>query len=126
MPPRKTWLWFLLILLANFLLSRFLIPGPEAPLTVPYTLFKEEVGKGNVQAIYSRGDTITGRFKAPVPYPPPGEPGAAPKGEPPTTSKGGATPPGPPKPVSSFTTILPTFVDQGLEGFLIAHRVEIS
>ena len=51
MPPRKTWLWFLLILLANFLLSRFLIPGPEAPLTVPYTLFKEEVGKGNVQAI---------------------------------------------------------------------------
>ena len=47
------------------------MPGPNAPVTVPYTLFKDEVGKGNVQAIYSQGDTITGRFKAPVTYPPP-------------------------------------------------------
>ena len=30
---------------------------------VPYTLFKEEVGKGNVQAIHSQGDVLTGRFK---------------------------------------------------------------
>ena len=69
MPPRRTWLWFLLVLLANYLLMRFLMPSPDAPVTVPYTLFKEEVGKGNVQAIYSRGETITGRFKAPVTYP---------------------------------------------------------
>ena len=79
MPPRRTWLWFLLVLLANFLLARLLMPGPEAPVTVPYTLFKEEVGKGNVEAIYSRGETITGRFKAPVTYPPAGEKSAAPK-----------------------------------------------
>ena len=69
--PRKTWLWFLLILVANFALSRFLVPGPEAPVTVPYTLFKEEVGKGNVEAIHAQGDAITGRFKAPVTYSPP-------------------------------------------------------
>jgi cell division protease FtsH len=31
-----------------------------------------------------------------------------------------------PKPVSNFSTTLPTFVDPGLEGFLIQHGVEIS
>ena len=56
MPPRRTWLWFVLILLANFLLMRFLMPGPPEPITVPYTLFKEEVRKGNVKAIFSRGE----------------------------------------------------------------------
>src|SRR6185436_12513198 len=72
MPPRRSWLWFVVALVVNFFLVRLLMPGAEGPVTVPYTLFKEEVGKGNVQAIYSRGDTITGRFKAPVPYPPAG------------------------------------------------------
>jgi cell division protease FtsH len=48
MPPSKTWLWFLGVLLANYLLMRFFVPSPDAPVTVPYTLFKEEVGKGNV------------------------------------------------------------------------------
>src|SRR5262245_49484063 len=80
MPPRRTWLWFVLILLANYLLARLLSPGSEGPVTVPYTLFKAEAGKGNVEAIYSRGDTITGRFKAPVTYPPAGEQPAAPAG----------------------------------------------
>ena len=77
MPPGKTWLWFMLILLANFFFVRILMPG-EAPVTVPYTLFKEEVRKGNVEAIYSRGETITGRFTAPVTYPPAGGQHASP------------------------------------------------
>ena len=72
-PPSKTWLWFLVALLANYLLMRFLIPTPGAPVTVPYTLFKEEVSKGNVEAIYSQGESITGRFKTAVTYPPPTE-----------------------------------------------------
>ncbi len=127
MPPRRTWLWFVLILLANFLLTRFLMPGAEAPVTVPYTLFKEEVGKGNVQAIHSQGDTITGRFKAPVTYPPASaQSTAAPKGEPSVTSQRDAEPKEVPKAVSVFTTTLPTFVDPGLEAFLIGHGVEIS
>ncbi len=71
MPPRKTWLWFMFILFINFLLVRMLMPGAEEAMTVPYTVFKEEVGKGNVQAIYSRGDSITGRFATAVTYPPP-------------------------------------------------------
>ncbi|MGH7365580.1 MAG: ATP-dependent zinc metalloprotease FtsH [Candidatus Rokuibacteriota bacterium] len=126
MPSRKTWLWFVLALLVNFLLVRLLMPGTEGPVTVPYTLFKEQVGKRNVQAIYSQGDTITGRFKAPVTYPPPSEKSTAPKGEPQTTSEGGATPREAPKAVSSFATTLPSFVDPGLEALLIDNGVEIS
>ena len=70
MPPRRSWLWFALILLVNFMLFRFLFPGPEAPVEVPYTFFKEEVRAGNVEAIYSQGDSVEGRFEEPVTYPP--------------------------------------------------------
>jgi len=126
MPPRRTWLWFVLVLLANFVLVRLFMPGPEGPVTVPYTLFKEEVGKGNVEAIFSRGDTITGRFKAPVIYPPAGGQGAAPGGEPRPAGESSAARRGPSKTVRTFTTTLPSFVDPGLEAFLIDHGVEIS
>ena len=116
MPPSKTWWWFLGILLANYLLMRFFLPGPEAPLIVPYTLFKEEAGKGNVEAIYSQGESITGRFAAPVTYPvveeksaAPGGDGqtvdkktAAPSGEPKTEGQRGAARLGPPKTSSNF------------------------
>ena len=114
-PPRRTWPWFVLILLANFLLIRQMKPGAEPSITVPYTLFKEEVGKGNVEAIYSRGDTLTGRFKAPITWPPPGEKDTFPKPE-----------RGAPQTARSFTTTLPAFVDRGLEKFLIDNHVEIS
>src|SRR5580765_1434580 len=126
MPPRRTWLWFLGVLAVNFLLARFLMPGAEGPVTVPYTLFKDEVTKGNVQAIYSRADVITGKFKSPVTYPPPSEKAPAPGGSPPATSERSAAPPSAPKAVTSFTTTLPSFVDPGLEAFLITHGVEIS
>jgi cell division protease FtsH len=140
MPPRKTWLWFVLILLANYMLVRLLMPSPEAPVTVPYTLFKEQVRKGNVEAIFSRGDTITGRFTAAVTYPPAVEPGAAPSGAPEPTSDQSEPPGGKPQPVGeprlaprglpkmvrTFTTTLPSFVDPGFETFLLENRVEIS
>src|SRR5829696_1773024 len=113
MPPRRSWLWFALILLANFLLVRFLFPGPEAPVEVPYTFFKEEVRAGNVEAIYSQGDTVEGRFEKPVTYPPKGEGGSEPGSTPSRTS-------------DTFTTVLPSFVDPGLEEFLIDNGVEIS
>ena len=126
MPPRRTWLWFLGVLAVNFLLAKFLMPGAEGPVTVPYTLFKEEVTKGNVQAIYSRADVITGKFKSPVTYPLPSEKAPAPGGSPPATSERSATRPSAPKAVTSFTTTVPSFVDPGLEAFLITHGVEIS
>jgi cell division protease FtsH len=139
MPPGRTWLWLLGVLLANYLLVRFLLPSPEAPVTVPYTLFKEQVGKGNVQAIYSQGETITGRFLAPVTYPPANEKNAASSDaqtadeKSPVGSGGSQTanerplfPRVEPKAVSNFTTTLPSFVDPGLEAFLIENGVEIS
>jgi cell division protease FtsH len=113
MPPRRSWLWFALVLLANFLLVRLLFPGPEAPVEVPYTFFKEEVWAGNVEAIYSQGDTVEGRFEDPVTYPPKGEAGSEPGSEPSRTSE-------------TFTTVLPSFVDPGLEELLIDNGVEIS
>ncbi|MFL5413126.1 MAG: ATP-dependent zinc metalloprotease FtsH [Myxococcales bacterium] len=114
MPPRKAWLWFLAMLLVNFAVLRFLKPGAEPSITVPYTFFKDEVKKGNVESIYARGDTLTGRFKAAVTYPPAGEPAA------PNAAKE------PPKSAKSFASTLPSFVDPGLEEFLIENHVEIS
>ncbi|MGZ8374627.1 MAG: ATP-dependent zinc metalloprotease FtsH [Nitrospira sp.] len=125
-PPGKTWLWFVLILIANFFLGKFLIPSPEAPVTVPYTFFKQEVGKHNVAAIYSQGDTITGRFTAVITYPPVGEKGTASSGEAKITDERGAVSGSAPKPISVFTTTLPSFVDPSLEQFLITNGVEIS
>ena len=124
MPPRKTWLWFVLVLLANFLLVRLLVPGPKAPVTVPYTLFKEEVTKRNVASIFSRGETLTGRFKAPITYPRAGEKKAPSDGRPQLPSVRGAE--RQPEQVGTFATTLPSFVDPGLEAFLIEHGVEIS
>src|SRR4030095_8057168 len=127
MPPRRTWLWFVLILLVNFLLVRFLMPGAEAPVIVTYTLFRDEVGKANVQAIHSQGDTITGRFKAPVTYPRAGDKGAAPGGEAQrTANERGGSARDVPKAVTTFSTTVPSFVDPGLEAFLIDNGVEIS
>jgi cell division protease FtsH len=108
MPPRRTWLSFLIILLINVAIVRFLFPSSGAPAKVPYTLFREQVTARNVQAIYSRGSSITGRFVKPITYP--------------RDTTGG----GRPAPVSDFATEVPSFVDPGLEGLLITNGVEIS
>jgi cell division protease FtsH len=113
MPPLRSWLWFALILLANVLLVLFLFPKPEAAVTIPYTLFKEEVAKNNVQVVYSQGETLSGRFNTPVTYTPISETSVTSQAAQPET-------------VSLFTTTIPSFVDPGLEAFLIDHRVEID
>jgi cell division protease FtsH len=134
MPPRKAWTWFALVLLANYLLVNLLLPNPDAPVTVPYTLFKEEVEKRNVEAIHTRGETITGLFKEPVtlPLPPREQSGtgsktsAAPDGVSGWLARVTGSDPSGPKTAKHFTSILPSFVDPGLEAFLIGHSVEIS
>src|SRR5215510_11093742 len=100
-PPRRIWLFFVLIVLANILLTRIFFPGPK-PVKVPYTLFKEEVVRGNVEKIYSRGESMTGRFRVAVTYP------AKPD------SATGARP----RAALDFSTTLPAFVDPGLEALL--------
>ncbi|HET9275593.1 MAG TPA: ATP-dependent zinc metalloprotease FtsH, partial [Gemmatimonadales bacterium] len=109
MPPRRTWLTILFILLANYLLMRFLFPAPE-PGKVPYTLFRQQVERGNVEKIYSRGEGITGRFRTPVTYPAARD-----------TATGAE-----PQAISDFATTLPAFVGPGLETLLLERGVEIS
>jgi cell division protease FtsH len=118
-PPRRTWWTFLAILLINYLLVRALFQGADGAVTVPYTVFREQVAEGNVSAIYSQGVSIEGRFVKPVPWPPPGHPIGVRAASAPRSSR-------PPEPAETFTTTLPAFVDPGLEQFLIDHRVEIS
>jgi cell division protease FtsH len=114
MPPRRAWLSFLLILLVNYLLVRMLFPAGEERVTVPYTLFKQQVTNRNVAKIFSRGESITGHFRTPVAYPPTA--GTA-RG---TTSATQS------KSVRIFATTLPSFVDPGFEALLIENGVEIS
>ena len=109
MPPRRTWGTFFLILVANILLMQLCFPGVK-PVKVPYTLFKQEVVKGNVAKIYSRGASLTGRFEKPVTWPL--KPDSA------TGAK--------PRPVTDFATEIPAFVDPGLEALLIGNETEIS
>jgi len=122
MPPGRTWLLFAIALVVNFLAVRYFMPGPEAPLTIPYTLFKVEVGKHNVESIYSRGETLSGRFVSAVTFPPPGEAAQAKDTPPPK----GIPRRGPSRTSVNFVTTLPAFADTGLERFLIDNGVEIS
>jgi len=124
MPGRRAWVTFLIILGVNYLLMRLLVPNPEEPLTIPYTTFKEEVQKGNVEAIYNKGAGIEGRFKKPVTWPAPHSADAAAA----SRNKGVAwlEEQSGPRTASTFTTTLPAFVGPGLEAFLIGHNVEIS
>jgi len=118
-PPRRNWWAFLAILLINYLLVRSILLDAYPAVTVPYTVFKEQVGKGNVSAIYSQGVSIEGRFIDPVPWPPPGHQIGVRAASAPHSGRT-------PKPAETFTTTLPAFVDPGLEDFLIDHHVEIS
>ncbi|HET9577712.1 MAG TPA: ATP-dependent zinc metalloprotease FtsH [Usitatibacter sp.] len=117
MPPRRSWLIFAAVLFVNYLIARLLFPGTE-PLTIPYTVFKQEVSSGNVSAIYSRGTSVEGRFKTDVTWPPPDEAKAPPRR---------GLPPRPPRRTGdTFITELPAFVDPGLEKLMIDQGVEIS
>jgi cell division protease FtsH len=108
MPPRRTWLSFLILLLINIAIVRLLFPSANAPAKVPYTLFREQVTAHNVQAIYSRGSSITGHFVKPITYP--------------RDTTGGRRP----APVSDFATEVPSFADPALDTLLINNGVEIS
>jgi cell division protease FtsH len=111
------WLIFVLVLLANFAITRFFAPSEETPITVPYTVFKQEIAKGNVEAIYSRGADVEGRFAQAVTYPTANTPEREPR------VKG--LPRGEPRTSRTFKTTLPSFLEPGLESLLIQHNVEI-
>jgi cell division protease FtsH len=124
LPANRTWLAFLFILVLNYFLMRWMLPGPDEAITIPYTAFKEQVDAGNVEAIYSKGASIEGRFEKAVTWPPPGKEDAASKAQ--REAPLGALTSGGPRTAATFTTTLPAFVDPGLEQFLIDRNVEIS
>ncbi|CAN7420085.1 ATP-dependent zinc metalloprotease FtsH [Pseudoduganella sp. LjRoot289] len=118
LPPGRAWLLFAMVLFVNYLVMKLYFPGAETPVNIPYTVFKQEVAKGNVTSIYSRDVGIEGRFAAPVTWPPAGGAGAR--------QHAGPQAQQPSRSARAFTTTLPAFVDPGLEQFLISNKVEIS
>lgn len=111
--PRISWFWFILILLVNIWFVRsFLRAGEPEPVAIPYTLFKAEVERGNVQAVYGKGESISGAFTEPVTWPRDSA----------TVDLRGKQP----TEVKHFTTILPAFADTRLEQLLLDKQVEIS
>lgn len=106
----KTWLAFLAILILNYLLVKFFLPETSPSVNIPYTLFKQEVVKGNVKTIYTKGELISGKFSEEISY-------AAPSQD--EEESGKITQ------VSNFKTFVPAFSDEGLEALLIQHQVEI-
>jgi cell division protease FtsH len=56
-------------ILVNFLIVRSLSPSPRPHARIPYSpLFLDQVTGGNVKEITSKGGTIQGLFKTPVPH----------------------------------------------------------
>jgi hypothetical protein len=53
-PPRRTWWTFIAIVPVNYMLVSWLWRADDA-LMVPYTAFKAEAAKGNVESIYKPG-----------------------------------------------------------------------
>ena len=121
-PSNRLWMFFLLALVLNYLVAYVFVPGPEEPVTIPYTVFKDQVASDNVQAIYSQGEKIEGRFRSPVTYPPPRTAEAPPE----TRPSRRLLEQDEPRTSIAFRTVVPAFVDPGLEALLIEHEVEIS
>jgi cell division protease FtsH len=119
------WLTFLIILIINYAVARLLFGNSDAPVTIPYTAFKEQAASGNVESIYSKGANIEGRFVAAVTWPPPeqGKPANQPDKPAPGASWFSQAPA--PRSAETFKTTLPAFVDPGLEALLIQRGVEI-
>jgi cell division protease FtsH len=62
------WVWLLVLLVLNWVLSLLLVRPPERT-EVPYTFFRAQVEAGNVSSVTGIEDAINGEFKNPVRYP---------------------------------------------------------
>jgi cell division protease FtsH len=117
-PSGRIWFLLLAILALNYFLGKYLFPGPEAEVKIPYSLFKEQVKKGNVQEIFATGMSISGKFENTVTIPGKKEQ----ESEAETKNILGNNKP---TEVRNFTTELPAFLDSGLESLLIENGVII-
>lgn len=109
----SVWALVIGLLLVNFLVVNVFFPGTPASVEVPYTLFREQVELGNVAQVATRSDVLQGEFVEAVTLPdPPVQTGLFGSGEPPA--------------VERFSTVIPAFVDPGLEALLLEYDVEIN
>jgi len=100
---RRFWLTFLLLGLANWFLAPIIFPEPQDRISIPYTVFKQQVEAGNVSEITSHADAVQGQFRNSVPEPSPQA------GQQPRT-------------YTKFETNIPTFVDEKLLGALLEEK----
>ena len=100
----RFWVGLLAVWVAITLIGQFLFsPSQPKQVTIPYSVFREQVVAGNVVSVTSQGNTITGVTRKPV----------------------GATP-GSKDTATSFTTIRPDFASSDLESLLQQNNVTYS
>ena len=106
-PPRLSWPWVLLLifLAVNYFVAPIVIPDGSDRVTIPYTTFKEQVQRGNVQEITTRGEAIQGVLRSAITWPVTGENQ---------------------KTSTKFDTRIPSFPDPGLETMLEQNGVVIN
>ncbi len=121
--PSPWWLFVLLAMSANYLLMRACVPEPSS-ITIPYTLFKEQVAAGNVEGVTSLGDSIQGVFRAEVTYPAKAAP--APEAPEPRAQGWLRSDASGPRTSKRFETQRPAFADPGLETLLEEKGVMIE
>ena len=96
---RGFWIYLVVLLALNYLISVFFTSGP-ARVTVPYSTFIQQVNADNVKDISAQSNSIQGDFKKSVSY----------------GSASGTT----------FQTERPVFAQDNLESLLTAHNVTVS
>ena len=114
----RFWTVLALLLAVNYLLSALALAPPQR-LEVPYTLFREQVERGNVVEVVATGDAIEGRFEQAVTYPQAEDEQA--EGGP---AAGGAE--RQPRTGTLFTTQRPSFADDGLVELLLEQDVVVN
>ena len=100
---RRFWILVAILLLINWWLASQ-IREPEPKLSVPYSVFRQEVQQGNVSSIVTRGGEIEGTLKKAVRYPP------------------GSTAPAD----TEFVTERPSITDDGLLPLLVRENVKVE
>lgn len=115
----RIWWLFLLLLFVNYTVANFLLPGPDDPVPVSYSVFRDELARDNIAAIHAQGESIEGQFRRAIEPPPdPARPADGDRGM-------FAPRQDPARQVLHFNTLLPSFVDPGLETELISRGVDI-
>jgi cell division protease FtsH len=101
---RSFWMVLILLLVLNVTISAIL-SRPADRLDVPYTVFRQQVERGNVVEVTSRGDEIQGQFRTKVKYPPDKK-----------NAKSG----------TKFKTVRPSLGDDKLLNLMLAKNVTVN